>query len=167
MLGLVGVCSGLAGCSKAPPEQTGKHEHNGVVHQHSPNGEHDTASAGHEGHDVAPLNDADVAMPTSFPGGIERLDALLAILKSQIDHDELPKVHRTAEEMALVAKRLKSLAQAEIPQDSQLEVGRLCNQIAGLYPVIDEAADAGKKTEAQAVFQDISSAIDKLKQVAK
>ena len=50
---------------------------------------------------------------------------------------------------------------------SQTEAGRLCNEVAGYYKPIDEAADAGKKAETEAIYKKMVTAVEKLKALAK
>src|SRR5262245_42147020 len=118
-------------------------------------------------HHDKPLTEKDVKMPASFKEGVARLEELHKKIEHHIEHDELAKVHRVAEEMALVAKKMKELAGKEIAEDRQVEAGRLCNEVAGYYKPIDEAADAGKKAETQALHKKMGGAIAKLKALAK
>ena len=49
----------------------------------------------------------------------------------------------------------------------RVEAGRLCNEIAGFFKPIDEAADAGKKAETEAIHKKMGEAIGKLKGLVK
>ncbi len=106
-------------------------------------------------------------MPDSFKAGVARLEELHKTIDHHIEHGELPKVHRVAEEMKLVANKMKELAQMDVAEDQRVEAGRLCNEIAGYFTPIDEAADAGKKGETEAIHKKMGAAIAKLKALAK
>lgn len=120
-----------------------------------------------DGHDEKPLTEKDVKMPESFKAGVARLEELNKTIEHHIEHGELAKVHRVAEEMALVAKKMKELARKDVPEDKQTEAGRLCNEVSGYYKPIDEAADAGKKPETEAIYKKMVAAVEKLKDLAK
>lgn len=138
-------------------------------HKDAGHKEGDHKEAGHkEGdhHDKA-LTEKDVKMPDTFKAGVARLEELHKAIEHQIEHGELAKVHRTAEEMALVANGTKKLAAKDVAEDKQTEAGRLCNELAGYYKPIDEVADAGKKPETEAIHKKMGEAIAKLKGLAK
>lgn len=177
--------SWVSGCSKteSPPstepqaEKEGAHtEHTGDAEQHKEDetakhheGEH--KEGGHKegehkegGHQHAgALSERDVKMPDSFKAGIARLEQLHEQIAHQVEHNELSKVHRVAEEMALVAKKMKDLARAELPEEKQTDAGRLCNEISGFFQPIDEVADAGKKEETLSIHKQMADTIMKLK----
>ena len=75
----------------------------------------------------------------------------------------LADVHRVAEEMAILARKMKTLAANDIADDKRTEAGRLCNEIAGYFTPIDEAADAGKKDETITIHKQMAATIGKLK----
>lgn len=125
------------------------HKHSGHDHEHA-------------GHDDKPLAEEDVQMPDSFKAGVARLEELHEKIEHHIEHGELASVHRVAEEMALVAKKMKVLARKDVPEDKQTDAGRLCNEVAGYYKPIDEVADAGKKAETEAIHKKMGEAIEKL-----
>lgn len=114
-----------------------------------------------------PLTEKDIKMPTTFKGGVTRLEELHKVIATQIEKNMLAKVHRTAEEMALVANGTKRLAQKAVAEDKLADAGKLCNEIAGYYKPIDEAADAGKKAETEALHKKMGAAIGKLKELVK
>lgn len=136
-------------------------------HKDHKDGDHkDKAHKDGDHHDKA-LTAKDVKMPDSFAAGVARLDELHKKIHHQIEHNELKHVHRTAEEMALVAQKTKELAQKTVAEDKLSDAGRLLNEVAGYYKPIDEAADAGKKSETEAIYKKMGEAIAKLKEVAK
>lgn len=169
----------IAGCTDnspkpAQPAPPAEHDDHGD-HDHAPGDEHEEhaaheqhAQGGEEhGHAGEALTEHDVEMPTSVAAGVERLEALHAEIARQIEEKELDHVHRTAEEMALVAKGVKKLAANEVPEDKLTEAGRLCNEIAGYYPAIDEAADAGKAVETTRIHDNMGKAIERLKELTQ
>lgn len=169
----------LSGCSNTATtaskvdktKETGHKDgdHKDGDHKDGGHKEGDHKEGGHkegEDHDK-PLTEKDVKMPTSFKAGVTRLEELNKTIDHHIEHGELAKVHRVAEEMALVAKKMKEFARTEVAEDKQTEVGRLCNEVAGYYKPIDEAADAGKKAETEAIHKKMGEAIEKLKGLVK
>ena len=156
---------GLTGCSgktdTAPSSKPGQHKEG----DHKEGGHKE---GGHKegGHDDKPLTENDVKMPASFQAGVTRLEELHKKIGEEIDEGQLKHVHRLAEEMSLVAKKMKELAQNDLPADKRVEAGRLCNEVAGTYQPIDEAADAGKKPETVALHKKMGDAISKLKGLA-
>ena len=146
---------------------TKKADHKEGEHKNHKEGEHKKDGHKEGEHHDKPLTEKDVKMPDSFKAGVARLEELHKKIDHQIEHGELAKVHRVAEEMALVAKKMKELAQKDVPEDKQVEAGRLCNEVAGYFKPIDEAADAGKKGETEAIHKKLGAAIGKLKVLAK
>jgi len=160
--------SSAAGTTGNPPAQAQKEAHKDHETGEHHEGEHKEGAHKHgghteAGHDDKPLTEKDVKMPASFKNGVARLEELNETIEHQIEHGELAKVHRVAEEMALVAKKMKELARHDLPEDRQTDAGRLCNEVAGYFVPIDEAADAGKKPETQAIHKKMAEAIGKLK----
>jgi hypothetical protein len=162
-------CTGGSGTDskKDQTKQTGQRE--GGHQDHKDQAQKDHKEQGHkDGHDHdKPLTEKDVKMPESFKDGVARLEELHKKIDHQIEHGELPKVHRVAEEMALVARKMKELAQKDVAEDKRVEAGRLCNEIAGYFKPIDEAADAGRKAETEAIHKKMGKAIENLKALAK
>jgi hypothetical protein len=113
------------------------------------------------------LTEKDVKLPASFKAGVTRLEELHTKIEHQIEHGELENVHGTAEEMSLVAGKMKELARKDVAEDQQTEAGRLCNEIIGYFHPIDDAADAGKKAETEAIHKKMAETIAKLKALAK
>ncbi len=158
----------LAGCSKqAPaPTATAHEEHEGhAADEHAAAG-HADADHEHE-HGGKALTEQDVKTPESFAAGVARLKELHQEINHLIEHNELADVHRVAEEMAIVARKMKPLAARDIAQDRLTDAGRLCNEIAGYFSPIDEAADAGKKDETMAIHMQMAETIGKLDALAK
>ncbi len=115
-----------------------------------------------------PLSENDVKMPETFKAGVARLDELHKKIDHQIEHDELDKVHRTAEEAALVARGMKKLAAKELTDDAkQADAIKLCEEVARFYKPLDEAADAKKKAETVALHKQMGETISKLKALTK
>ncbi len=113
-------------------------------------------------HDKA-LTEKDVKMPATFKAGVARQEELHKSIGDLIQKGELAKVHRVAEEMTLIAKKMKSLAQTGVKEDKLVDAGKLCNELAGYYKPIDEAADAGKKADTEAIHKKMAETIMKLK----
>jgi len=151
---------GLSGCSgktdTTPSNKAGTHKESG----------HKEAGHKEGGHDENPLTEKDVKMPASFQAGVTRLEELHKKIGEEIDEGQLMHVHRLAEEMSLVAKKMKELAQKDLPTDKRVEAGRLCNEVVGIYQPIDAAADAGKKAETVALHKKMGEAVAKLKGLA-
>lgn len=161
----------LSGCAKPSTPQTTKTDtdHGKDAHMEGDHGK-DAHKHGHkeDGHHDKTLTEKDIKMPDSFKAGVTRLEELHKIIGHHIEHGELAKVpHPAAEEMALVAKKMKELARKDVPEDKQTEAGRLCNEVAGYYKAIDEAADAGKKAETEAIHMKMAAAIENLKKLAQ
>ena len=154
---LIWVLSGCSGkTDTAPSSKADQHKE----------GSHKESGPKEGGHDEKPLTEKDVKMPASFQAGVTRLEELHKKIGEEIDEGQLMRVHRLAEEMSLVAKKMKELAQKDLPADKRVEAGRLCNEVAGTYQPIDEAADSGKKVETVALHKKMGEAIAKLKGLA-
>lgn len=156
---------GLSGCSgktdTTPSSKADKHMEGDHKESGHKEGDHKEG-----GHDEKPLTEKDVKMPASFQAGVTRLEELHKKIGAEIDEGQLKHVHRLAEEMSLVAKKMKELAQKDLPADKRVEAGRLCNEVAGTYQPIDEAADAGKKAETISLHKKMGETIAKLKGLA-
>ncbi len=174
----------LTGCTPTAPShpatktassKDGDHkDHKGTEHQDGDHKDHKDGTQKGSGHDHKDgdhgdkaLTEKDVKMPANFKEGVGRLEELNNKIDHHIEHGELDKVHRVAEEMALVAKKMKELAQKDVAEDKRADAGRLCNEVAGYYKPIDEAADAGKKKETEDLHKKMVEAVGKLKDLAK
>lgn len=160
------------GCSKQPAEPTepAEEQHEGhTADEHAAMEHHDADHDQHHEHEHGgeALTEADVKMPESFAAGVARLSELHQNINHLIEHNELADIHRVAEEMAIVARKMKELAAKDIVEDDRTEVGRLCNEIAGYFHPIDEAADSGKKDETMAIHMQMAETIGRLDALAK
>lgn len=147
----------------------GDHKKDSDHKEHKKDADHkDHKKDGHkDDHHDKPLTEKDVKLPDSFKAGVARLEELHKKIHHLIEDNQLSKVHRVAEEMALVANGTKRLAAKDLPEDKQTEAGRFCNEVASSYRTIDEAADAGKKAETEAIHKKMGTAVEKLKVLAK
>jgi len=162
------------GCSKQAAESTTpaeEHQDGHTDHEHAAGDEHAAAGhhdAGHEHeHAGEALTEDDVKMPESFAAGVARLTELHQKINHLIEHNELADVHRVAEEMAILARKMKTLAARDIGEANRTDAGRLCNEIAAYFTPIDEAADAGKKEETIGVHNQMATTIARLDDLAK
>lgn len=154
------------GCSKqAPspaPTATAHEEHEGhSADEHAAAG-HIDADHEHE-HGGHALTEESAKTPESFAAGVARLKELHQEINHLIENNELADVHPVAEEMAIVARKMKGLASRDIAENNRLEAGQLCNDIAGYFTPIDEAADSGNKAETSAIHKQMAATISKLK----
>src|SRR3990172_6803538 len=158
----------IAGCSKqapvpAPTDAADEEHEQHTADEHAAAGH---ADAEHE-HGGQALTEESVKTPESFAAGVARLKELHQEINHLIEHDELADVHHVAEEMAILARKMKPLAARDIAQDKLTDAGRLCNQIAGYFRQIDEAADAGKKDETMAIHMQMAATIGNLEALSK
>lgn len=159
------------GCSKQQTAQQNAPahaDHDGHSADEHASGDHHDGGH-HAGHDHAAkaLTEEDVKTPDSFAAGVTRLKELHQKINDLIEQNKLADVHRTAEEMAIVARKMKPLAARDIAEDKRTDAGRLCNDIAGYFSPIDEAADAGKKDETMKIHMQMADTIDKLVSLTK
>lgn len=158
VVGWLGGCS--SGTKPASPAKTPKETHK------DDHGKKEDGKKDDHAHDKK-LTEKDVKMPGSFKEGVERLEELQRKIHHQIEDNELKHVHRTAEEMRLVALKTKELAQKDVTEDRLAEAGKACNEIAASFEPIDKAADGGKKAEVEALHKNVGDAIKKLKVLVK
>lgn len=153
----------MAGCSNqsaekkaaSPPPSDEHHEKDhAAADGHDEHQEH--------AHSGESLTENDVTLPTSFAAGTTRLAELQKKIQELIDKNDLGSVHHAAEEMAIVARKMKQLAAQDVSEDMRTEAGRLCNEVAGYFQPIDEAADAGNKAETVAIHKQMAATIGKL-----
>jgi hypothetical protein len=156
----------LSGCSGKPTEKPADHHQDGDKRDgdHKDGDKKDHKDGDHD----KPLTEKDVKMPETFIAGVARLEELHKGIDHHIEHGELDKVHRTAEEAALVARGMKKLAAKEIADDAkQADAIKLCEEVARFYKPLDEAADANKKAETIALHKQMGETIGKLKALIK
>ncbi len=159
---LQGYCCGMGGhpwsdkpgkCSKCPMEMTPADlEFTAVVIFKTPGG---TINA--KGFAWPP------AMPTTYAEGMTKLDEHLKSIRGLIDAGDLDRVHAAAERISQVCEKLPSLAS----KATQAEVDAISKAIVALFKEIDEAADAGKKAETEAVYRKYAEKIEALKKLAR
>jgi Ni/Co efflux regulator RcnB len=158
------------GCSKQPAAQTevGQEQHaDHSAEDHAAADHHDADHDEHHEHGEKALTEADVPTPKSFAAGVARLKELHEEINHLIEHNELANVHHHAEEMAMLARKMKPLASTDIADDKRTDAGRLCNEIAGYFEPIDSAADAGKKDATIAIHQKMANTIAQLESLSK
>ena len=158
------------GCSKPSAKSTtSAHEdHDGhTADEHAAADHHDAGHEEHHDHDGQALTEESVKMPESFAAGVARLKELHEGINHLIEQNKLADVHHSAEEMAILARKMKPLAARDVLEDKRAEAGRLCNDIAGYFSPIDEAADAGKKDETIAIHKQMADTIGKLDALSK
>lgn len=153
--------SGCSGSADKPGKDHKDHKDKDAKDDHKAHKDKD-----HKDHDKE-LTEKDVKLPESFKAGTARLEELHEHIHHQISGGKLKDVHRTAEEMKVVARKMKELAGKDVPENKQAEAGRLCNDIATQYKAIDDAADNEKKAETEAVHKQMGETIAKLKALAK
>jgi hypothetical protein len=156
----------VAGCSNETstpqaPTSVERDGHATADHDHAA-----SDAAGHE-HGGPPLSEDDVKTPDSFAAGVARLKELHQQISDLIENNKLSNVHRTAEEMAIVARKMKPLAARDISEDRRADAGRLCNEIVNYFRPIDEVADAGKKDETVAIHNQMGETISKLEELTE
>ena len=120
----------------------------------------------HDDHDKA-ITLKDIKVPGSFKDGVARLEELQKHVHHLLEDNKLDKVHRAAEEMALVAIETKKMAQKEVAADQLVNVGRWTNEVSSAFTAIDAAADMGKKKEAEEIHNKVGKAIEQLKTLVK
>jgi hypothetical protein len=158
------------GCTKSAPAPTSPaHEdHDGhMADAHAAADHHGADHEEHHEHDGQALTEESVKMPESFAAGVARLKELHEGINHLIEQNKLADVHHSAEEMAIVARKMKPLAARDVLEDKRAEAGRLCNDIAGYFSPIDEAADAGKKDAMIAIHKQMADTIGKLDAFSK
>ena len=157
----------LGGCSKQAPKAVvpAHDEHDGhAADEHAAADHHD---ADHEEHGGKALTEESVPMPANFAAGVARLKELHQEINHLVESNKLDDVHHAAQEMGIVAKKMKTLASRDIPEAKRADAGRLCNDIAGYFSPIDEAADAGKKDETMKIHMQMADTIKKLDELTK
>ncbi len=163
---LIVLTVAVSGCDK-PTETDGNKASGAAGTPHEEHGDHKDGDHKDGDHETKAFTDADIKMPGTFADGIARLEELNQTIEHHIEGNLLSDVHHVAEEMALIARKMKEYARTSLKVDQQTEAGRLCNEIAGFYPSIDEAADAGKKPETTAIHKQMTDSIAKLKALQK
>jgi hypothetical protein len=120
----------------------------------------------HDHDHEAALTEKDVKMPDSFKAGVARQEELYQELGKFVEKDDMDKAHRQAEEMALVAQRMKKLAQDSVAEDKLASAGRLCNELSDAFRKLDDAIHAKKKQEVKDQYQKMGKTIAQLKELA-
>ena len=154
----------LVSCSKqaaAPTNAQHEHHDGGTAEEHASADHHDAD------HDHEHATEESVKTPESFVVGVTRLTELHQKISHLIEENKLDEVHQAAEEMSILARKMKPLAVRDLPEDKRTDAGRLCNDISGYFTPIDEAADAGKKVETTAIHKQMADTIGKLEALSK
>lgn len=99
------------------------------------------------------------AIPSNYKDAVAKIEEHLKSIDDLIKGNDLDKVHAVAEKISRVCGKLSKLA----PKDSQGEVEKVCKEIIALFKEIDEAADAGKKSETVKVTEKYRAKIAELR----
>ena len=95
---------------------------------------------------------------------MHEIDELREQIEHLIESGKLSDVHPPAQHISLIAKRLPELAKKSgIAEEHWKDINTQSRDLANLFDEIDEAADAGKKSETEAAFAKMVKLIDSLK----
>lgn len=148
-----------AGHKEGEHKEAGHHEaeHKEAVHK----------EAGHEkahGHGSEADLNASVEKLANYADAMHEIEEHREEIEHLIDAGKLADVHPPAQHISLIAKRLPELAQkSDVPKEHWKDINTQSRDLANLFDEIDEAADAGKKPESEAVFAKMVRLIDSLK----
>lgn len=102
------------------------------------------------------------AAPGSYKDGVAKIEEHLNAIDALIAAGDLDKVHKVAEKISEVCEKLPAMA----PKDDQAEIAKTCKEIIALFKEIDDAADAGKKTETVKILEKYRAKVAILKKHA-
>ena len=103
------------------------------------------------------------AVPDNYKDAVARIEEHLRTIAGLIDTGDLEKVHAIADKISYVCKKLPELA----ARGDRPEVEKTCKVIIGLFGEIDEAADAGRKTETVQAFGKYKTKVKELEKHVK
>ena len=154
-----------AGHMEGEHKEAGHHEseHKEAAHKE---GHAEGHKEGH-GHSAADMK-AQVEKLASYADAMHEIEEHREQIEHLIEAGKLADVHAPAEVISMIAKRLPELAKKSgIPQEHWKNINTQSRDLANMFDEIDEAADAGKRSETEAAFARMVKLIDSLKAHAK
>ena len=101
--------------------------------------------------------------PDTYAEAIEQCEFHLVEITELIEKGELSKVHEQAAKIRDIARKLPQLAKGSIPLDMLKDINIKSKELAGLFKVVDKAADSGDKEGTIRAHQSMQTLVDALK----
>ena len=108
-------------------------------------------------------NDISLKTPESYAAAIEQCEFHLTEITELIENGELSKVHTEAAKIRDIARKLPQLAKGSIPLDMLKDINIKSKELAGMFTVVDKAADSGDKEGTIRAHQAMQTLVDSLK----
>jgi len=102
-------------------------------------------------------------IPNSYAAAVEQCEILLLEIGELIQSSELSKVHEEAAKIRDIARKLPQLAKGSVPSEMLKDINIKSKELAGMFTVVDEAADAGDKEGTVGAYDVMQNLVDALK----
>ena len=120
-----------------------------------------------DGHGHSHGGGGTVDVPDHYGAAVAACEKLSGQITLLIDNGKLDDVHAAAADIKKIAEKLADLAKSDLPPGALKDVNVNARKLAGMFSVIDEAADAGKKDETVRLHNEMKALIAALKKHAK
>lgn len=101
--------------------------------------------------------------PDTYAAAIEQCEFHLVEITELIEKGELSKVHEQAAKIRDIARKLPQLAKGSVPLEMLKDINIKSKQLAGMFKVVDKAADSGDKEGTIRAHQSMQILVDSLK----
>lgn len=102
-------------------------------------------------------------IPDSYAAAMEKCEFHLAEIGELIEKGELSKVHEEAAKIRDIARKLPQLAKDKIPVEELKDINIKSKELAGMFTLVDKAADSGDKEGTVHAYEVMQSLVDALK----
>ncbi|MCH9031009.1 MAG: hypothetical protein IIB00_01935 [candidate division Zixibacteria bacterium] len=104
-----------------------------------------------------------VRIPETYTAAIEKCGFHLAEIGELIEKGELSKVHKEAAKIRDIARKLPQLAKDNIPVEELKDINIKSKELAGMFTLVDKAADSGDKEGTLHAYEVMQSLVEALK----
>ena len=110
-------------------------------------------------------DDAEISMktPESYAAAIEQCEFHLGEIGELIEKGKLSEVHKEAAKIRDIARKLPQLAKGDVPVEMLKDINIKSKELAGIFTVVDKAADSDDKEGTIRAHQTMQTLVDALK----
>ena len=103
-----------------------------------------------------------IKTPETYAAAIEQCEFHLVEIRELIEKRELSKVHEQAAKIRDIARKLPQLAKGNVPLEILKDINIKSKELAGMFTVVDKAADSGDKEGTIRAHQTMKSLLEQL-----
>lgn len=124
-----------------------------------------TGCSGNKQQDSHAHDDAELSAtaPETYAAAIEQCEFHMVEIGELIESGKLSMVHKEAAKIRDIARKLPQLAKSSVPAEALRDINIKSKELAGMFGLVDKAADSGDKEGTIQAYQVMQNLVDALK----